>query len=43
MPSSPQSNVRAMTDRSPAPPPLVHLEDTGLAADVIEQLLLKTL
>ena len=32
-----------MTDRSPAPPPLVHLEDTGLAPDVIEQLLLKTL
>src|SRR3954468_8329739 len=43
MSSSPQSNVRAMTDRSPAPPPLVHLEDTGLAADVVEQLLLKTL
>jgi hypothetical protein len=37
------SNVRSMTDRSPAPPPLVHLEDTGLAADVVEQLLLKTL
>jgi len=38
-----QSNVHAMSDRSPVPPPLVHLEDTGLAADVIEQLLLKTL
>ena len=43
--SSPQpmSNVHPMPDRSPAPPPLVHLEDTGLATDVIEQLLLKTL
>jgi hypothetical protein len=37
------SNVHAIPDRSPAPPPLVHLEDTGLAADVVEQLLLKTL
>jgi hypothetical protein len=32
-----------MSDRSPAPPALVTIEDTGLAADVIEQLLLKTL
>jgi hypothetical protein len=37
------SNVHAMSDRSPAPPPIVHIEDTGLAPDVIEQLLIKTL
>jgi hypothetical protein len=37
------SNLHAMSDRSPAPPALVHLEDTGLAPDVIEQLLIKTL
>ena len=27
----------------PAPPAVVHIEDTGLAPDIIEQLLLKTL
>jgi hypothetical protein len=32
-----------MSERSPAPPAVVHIEDTGLAPDVIEQLLLKTL
>ena len=37
------SNVHAMSDRSPAPPALVNIEDTGLAPDVIEQLLIKTL
>jgi hypothetical protein len=37
------SNVHAMSDRSPAPPPLVNIEDTGLAPDVVEQLLIKTL
>jgi hypothetical protein len=44
MPLSAQpSNVHPMSDRSPAPPAVVHIEDTGLAPDVIEQLLLKTL
>jgi hypothetical protein len=37
------SNVHAMSDRSQAPPPITTLADTGLAADVIEQLLIKTL
>ena len=32
-----------MSDRSPAPPALVNIQDTGLAPDVIEQLLIKTL
>ena len=44
MPLSAQtSNVHPISDRSPAPPAVVHIEDTGLAPDVIEQLLLKTL
>ena len=37
------SNLHSMSDRSPAPPPLVNIEDTGLAPDVIEQLMVKTL
>jgi hypothetical protein len=44
MPSPvPTSNVHPMASRSPAPPALATIEETGLAADVIEQLLIKTL
>ena len=37
------SNVHPISGRSPAPPTPATIEDTGLAADVIEQLLIKTL